>query len=51
MYDSARAVVDGEYRARFLDPLIDDLKLTLVARDRYRAGTLPPAAVEESTPT
>ena len=34
-------VVDGEYRGRFLDPLIDDLKLTLLARDRYRAGTLP----------
>jgi hypothetical protein len=41
MYVSARAVVDGEYRGRFLDPLIDDLKLTLLARDRYRAGTLP----------
>jgi hypothetical protein len=41
MYVSARAVVDGEYRGRFLDPLIDDLKLTLAARDRYRAGTLP----------
>ncbi|MDT5297837.1 MAG: hypothetical protein QOG79_1079, partial [Mycobacterium sp.] len=52
MYVSARAVVDGEYRSRFLDPLIDDLKLTLVARDRYRADTLPPAApMEESAPT
>lgn len=37
MYVSARAVVDAEYRARFLDPLIDDLKLTLLARNRYRA--------------
>jgi hypothetical protein len=37
MYVSARAVGDGEYRSRFLDPLIDDLRLTLVARNRYRA--------------
>lgn len=39
MYLSARAVGDGEYRSRFVDPLIDDLKLTLVARSRYRAAT------------
>jgi hypothetical protein len=38
MYISARAVGDGDYRARFLDPLIDDLRLTLVARSRYRAA-------------
>jgi hypothetical protein len=37
MYVSARAVGDGEYRKDFLDPLIDDLRLTLVARNRYRA--------------
>ena len=37
MYVSARAVVDAEYRERFLDPLIDDLELTLLARNRYRA--------------
>jgi hypothetical protein len=36
MYISARAVGDGEYRSRFLDPSIDDLKLTLLARNRYR---------------
>jgi hypothetical protein len=36
MYLSARAVSDGEYRSHFLDPLIDDLRLTLVARNRYR---------------
>jgi hypothetical protein len=35
MYLSARAVSDGEYRSHFLDPLIDDLRLTLVARNRY----------------
>ncbi|WP_123025795.1 hypothetical protein [Mycolicibacterium stellerae] len=38
MYVSARAVGDKDYRARFLDPLIDDLRLTLVARSRYRAA-------------
>jgi hypothetical protein len=36
MYIGARAVGDGEYRSSFLDPLIDDLKLTLLARNRYR---------------
>jgi hypothetical protein len=39
MYVSARAVGDADYRTRFLDPLIDDLRLTLVARSRYRAAT------------
>jgi MFS family permease len=37
MYVSARSVGDGEYRKEFLDPLVDDLRLTLVARNRYRA--------------
>ena len=40
MYISARAVGDGEYRSRFLEPTIDDLKLTLLARNRYRAQHL-----------
>ena len=35
MYVSARSVGDGEYRREFLDPLIEDLKLTLLARNRY----------------
>ena len=39
MYLSARAVSDKEYRAQYLDPLVEDLLLTLVARDRYRAAT------------
>ncbi|MEE6163262.1 MULTISPECIES: hypothetical protein [unclassified Mycolicibacterium] len=39
MYVSARAVTDAEYRATFFDPLIDDLKLTIVARNRYRYNT------------
>lgn len=38
MYVSARAAGDGEYRTMFLDPLSDDLRLTLVARGRYRAA-------------
>jgi hypothetical protein len=41
MYISARAVGDGEYRSAFLDPLIDDLKLTLLARNRYRNRATP----------
>jgi hypothetical protein len=39
MYISARAVGDGEYRTMFLDPLIDDLHTTLIARNRYRNAT------------
>ncbi|MDT5081109.1 MAG: hypothetical protein QOJ80_5746 [Mycobacterium sp.] len=42
MYICARAVGDGEYRQRFLDPLIDDLKLTLLARNRYRNNPVGP---------
>jgi hypothetical protein len=38
MYVSAKAAGDGEYRTQFLDPLSDDLRLTLVARGRYRAA-------------
>ncbi|OBB03056.1 hypothetical protein A5662_00975 [Mycobacteriaceae bacterium 1482268.1] len=38
MYVSARAVGDADYRTRFIEPLIDDLRLTLVARGRYRAA-------------
>ncbi|MCV6983442.1 hypothetical protein H7I53_24900 [Mycolicibacterium pulveris] len=37
MYVSARSVGDSDYRTQFLDPLTDDLRLTLVARNRYRA--------------
>ena len=35
MYVSARAVGEGEYRYKFLDPLVEDLKLTLLVRNRY----------------
>ncbi|HET7741318.1 MAG TPA: hypothetical protein VFL67_11775, partial [Mycobacterium sp.] len=37
MYVSARSVGDGEYRSRFLDPLVDDVRVVLLARGRYRA--------------
>lgn len=43
MYISARAAGDSDYRTRFLDPLIEDLTLTLDARDRYRLYTRPAA--------
>lgn len=42
MYLAARAVADKEYRTQFLDPLIEDLRVTLVARDRYRTVTADP---------
>ena len=38
MYIGARAVGGGEYRSTFLDPLIDDLRTTLIARNRYRGA-------------
>jgi hypothetical protein len=42
MYISARTVSDTEYRTRFFDPLVDDLRLTLRARNRYRAAVSAP---------
>ncbi|HET9892865.1 MAG TPA: hypothetical protein VFQ42_20445 [Mycobacterium sp.] len=39
MYISARAAGDAEYRSTFLDPLIDDMGTTLVARNRYYGAT------------
>ncbi len=38
MYLSAKTVTDKEYRAQFIDPLLDELRLTLVARRRYRSS-------------
>src|ERR1700758_4647257 len=43
MYISARAAGDAEYRSTFLDPLIDDLHTTLIARNRYRGAVAAPA--------
>ena len=37
MYLSAKAVTDTQYRAQFLDPILDDLRLTIVALGRYRS--------------
>lgn len=39
MYLAAKAVSDKEYRSQFLDPLMDELRVTLVARGRYRSST------------
>ncbi|CAN5547289.1 integral membrane protein [soil metagenome] len=39
MYVSARAIGDADQRSKFLDPLVEDLRLTMVARDRYRTYT------------
>jgi hypothetical protein len=36
MYNSARVASDSEYRSNFVEPLIADLKLTMLARNRYR---------------
>jgi len=38
MYLSAKAVTDNQYRAQFLDPMLDDLRVTMRARARYRAS-------------
>lgn len=38
MYVSAKSAGDATYRTQFLEPLSDDLRLTLVARNRYRAA-------------
>ncbi len=37
MYLAAKVVDDTRYRAQFLDPMVCDLRTTLVARNRYRA--------------
>jgi hypothetical protein len=38
MYLSAKVVTDTQYRSQFLDPMLADLRATLVARNRYRAS-------------
>ena len=38
MYLSAKAVTDAQYRAQFLEPMLDNLRVTLRARARYRAS-------------
>ena len=51
MYISARAAGDAEYRSTFLDPLINDLRTTLVARNRYRGATAQPGCGVDGTET
>ncbi len=51
MYLAAKAVSDREYRSAFVDPLIGELRLTLVARDRYRASLKSPHAPSPETPS
>jgi hypothetical protein len=36
MYVSARSVGDDEFKTGFLDPLVEDLHVTVIARNRYR---------------
>jgi hypothetical protein len=36
MYVSARSVGDDDFKRDFLSPLIEDLHVTLIARNRYR---------------
>lgn len=48
MYISARAVDDAEYRGMFLDPLINDLHVSLAARNRYRGAINCVATTTES---
>ena len=31
-------ITDAQYRAQFLDPMVDDLRVTLLARNRYRGS-------------
>lgn len=37
MYLAAKAVTDAQYRQQFLDPIIDDVRLNVVALRRYRS--------------
>jgi len=37
MYLAAKVVTDGQYRAQFLDPMLADLRTTILARNRYHA--------------
>ncbi|MGD1171293.1 hypothetical protein ACKUVQ_25320 [Mycobacterium seoulense] len=49
MYISARAAGDAEYRSAFLDPLIEDLHTTLIARNRYRGAVALSARAVDGT--
>ena len=49
MYISARAAGDAEYRSTFLDPLIEDMRTTLIARNRYRGAVAVTACEVDAT--
>jgi hypothetical protein len=49
MYISARAAGDAEYRSTFLDPLIADLRTTVIARNRYRGAVAVAACAVDAT--
>lgn len=38
MYLAAKVVTDTEYRSQFLDPMLADLRTTVLARNRYHAS-------------
>jgi hypothetical protein len=50
MYLAAKAVTDTQYRAQFLDPILDDLRLTIVALGRYRSMTVDQAGNQAVQP-
>jgi hypothetical protein len=50
MYLAAKAVTDTQYRAQFLDPILYDLRLTLVALGRYRSMTIGQAGSQAVQP-
>ncbi len=49
MYVSARAAGDDQYRSTFLTPLIEDLRTTLIARNRYRGAVAGAASDVDAT--
>jgi hypothetical protein len=49
MYVSARAAGDDQYRSTFLAPLIEDLRTTLAARNRYRGAVAAAASGVDGT--
>jgi hypothetical protein len=49
MYVCARSVGDDEYKRSFLDPLIEDLHVALIARSRYRTDGATAALTQDMT--
>jgi hypothetical protein len=40
MYVSVPSVTEDQFKRRFLDPLIEDPHVTLIARNRYRSSQM-----------